>query len=110
MTPHKNAKLTMEVVEYLRNNEVVDLLSIAEEYGVTVKHLKKIRTKNYNGGWKTASYSLCERCVKKTNLTKEEIREIRSSPMTLSQLADWYGISTSFASDIRRRKKYKGVK
>ncbi len=107
---NKNAKLTLEIVQYLRTHDDVDLKAIAEQYGVTVKHLNKVRNKNHLDSWKWVEHTLTKTNVaRKSNLTKAEIRDIRSSSMTLSQVADWYGISVSFASLIRRREKYKSV-
>lgn len=46
-------KITLDVVTKIKNNEITDYHAIANEFGVTVKYLKKLRDKNYIGSWKT---------------------------------------------------------
>ena len=49
----ESTKITLDIATKIKSNEIKDYDAIAEAYGVTVRHLKKLRNKNYIGCWKT---------------------------------------------------------
>lgn len=46
-------KLNVDIVTAIKNHDVTDLKSVAKEYGVSLKYLKKLRDHNYIDAWKT---------------------------------------------------------
>ena len=46
-------KLNINIVTAIKNGEITDYEAVSKEYGVTVKHLKKLRQPNYIDCWKT---------------------------------------------------------
>lgn len=46
-------KLNLDIVTKIKNNEITDLKAVAEQYGVRLKYLWRLRDPNYIGSWKT---------------------------------------------------------
>ena len=97
-------KLTEDIVRAVKSGERTDFAAIAQEYGVTVKHIKQLRSPNNFDSWKfiPTVYPSMKKDVIRNPLTEEEVIGIISHVKEqVKVIARKYNVHPSTVSNLR---------